>query len=81
MAVYDLGKPLVIEETFPLECGLEEMDDFLKRSRGQAEGYVSFYWGRTIRELAEAKDNPMAAAIMAEWLKYFQKHAAAMKEP
>ena len=32
MAVYDIGKPLVIEETFPLDCGIEEMDDFLKRS-------------------------------------------------
>jgi hypothetical protein len=81
MAVYDIGKPLVIEETFPLECGLEEMDDFLKRSRDRAEGYVSFYWGRTIKECAEAKENPMAAAILGEWLKYFQKQAPAMKRP
>jgi hypothetical protein len=81
MAVYDIGKPLVIEETFPLECGLEEMDDFLKRSRDRAEGYVSFYWGRTIEEYAASKENQMAAAIMGEWLKYYKKQAAAMKQP
>jgi len=83
MAVYDIGKPLLIEETFPLECGLEEMDDFLKRSRDRAEGYVSFYWGRTIEEYAAVKetDNAMAAAIMGEWLKYFKKQADAMKRP
>ena len=81
MAVYDIGKPLVIEETFPLECGLEEMDDFLKRSRPRAEGYISFYWGRTIKEYAAAKEDPLAAAIMGAWLKQFQKLAPAMKQP
>ena len=33
MAVYDIGKPLVIEETFPLSCSIGEMDDFLKRAK------------------------------------------------
>ena len=81
MAVYDIGKPLVIEETFPLECGLEEMDDFLKRSRPRAEGYISFYWGRTVKEYAAAKEDPLAAAIMGAWLKQFQKLAPAMQQP
>ena len=42
MAVHDIGKPLLIEEIFPLSCSLQEMDDFLRRSKARAEGYVSF---------------------------------------
>jgi hypothetical protein len=81
MRVYDLGKPLVIEETFPLSCPLEDMDAFLQQSRAQAEGYVSFYWGRTIDEYAHSKDKPAVAALMGAWLSYFKQHAAAMKQP
>ena len=81
MAVYDLGKPLVIEETFPLACSLEEMDDFLKRSKDRAEGYFSFYWGRTIGEYAAATEKKEVAALMQAWLGYFKKQAAFMKRP
>jgi hypothetical protein len=81
MAVYDIGKPLLIEETFPLSCSIEEMDDFLKRSRSRAEGYVSFYWGRTIAELDAAKENKEVSALVSGWLKYFRKQADVMKQP
>lgn len=81
MAVYDIGKPLVIEETFPLSCGFDDMDDFLKRSRDRAEGYVSFYWGRTRAQYALEKDKDMKAAIMAQWLEKFQNLAPSMKQP
>ena len=81
MAVYDIGKPLVIEETFPLSCSLEEMDDFLKRSKDRAEGYMSFYWGRTIAECAAATTKKEQAALIGSWLSYFQKQAAFMKQP
>ncbi len=80
LGVYDIGKPLVIEETFPLSCSIEEMDDFLKRSRIRADGYVSFYWGRTIPELkARAANNDVVAAIVSTWLKYFSDHAKEMR--
>ena len=52
LAVYDIGKPLVIEEMFPLSCSLEEMDEFIQKSRSRAEGWISFYWGKTIEEYA-----------------------------
>lgn len=81
MAVYDLGKPLVIEETFPLNCSLEEMDEFLKKSRSRAEGYVSFYWGRTIDELSAAAEKKPVAGLLAKWLTYFRDEAGAMKRP
>jgi hypothetical protein len=81
MGVYDIGKPLLIEETFPLSCSIEEMDDFLKRSKDRAEGYVSFYWGRTIAELDAATGKKEIAALVGAWLKYFQQHADFMKQP
>ncbi|MEO6739453.1 MAG: cellulase family glycosylhydrolase [Chthoniobacteraceae bacterium] len=81
MAVYDIGKPLVIEETFPLACSIEEMDDFLKRSKPRAAGYVSFYWGKTIAEYGVAKEKKMVAGLIGAWLAYFKKQADFMKRP
>ncbi|MBL9179344.1 MAG: cellulase family glycosylhydrolase [Verrucomicrobiaceae bacterium] len=81
LAVYDLGKPLVIEETFPLNCTIEEMDEFLKKSRARAEGHVSFYWGRTIEELSSATEKKEIAALIAKWFSYFRDQAEAMKRP
>ncbi|MGZ8939283.1 MAG: cellulase family glycosylhydrolase [Limisphaerales bacterium] len=79
LKVYEIGKPLVIEETFPLSCSLEEMEEFLKQSRRRTAGYVSFYWGRTIEEYAQAPSDDIGAAITREWLKYFKRHAETMK--
>lgn len=59
LKTYPADKPLVIEEIFPLECGLPELDAFIDSSRTRADGWISFYWG---------KDNPKA------WLEYFRKH-------
>jgi hypothetical protein len=81
IGVYDIGKPIVIEETFPLSCGLQQMDDFLKRSRPRTQGYISFYWGRTIAEYAAAPEKKEVAAIMGAWLQYFQAQADFMKQP
>ncbi|MEO6787194.1 MAG: cellulase family glycosylhydrolase [Chthoniobacteraceae bacterium] len=81
MAAYEIGKPLLIEETFPLACSLGEMDDFLKRSKARTSGYISFYWGRTIAEYAAATEKKGVAAPMGAWLKYFQRHADFMKRP
>jgi hypothetical protein len=81
LSVYDLGKPLVIEETFPLSCSTDEMDAFIQQSRAQVEGYVSFYWGRTAAEYAQTKDKPAVAALMRTWLQYFHTQAEKMKQP
>jgi hypothetical protein len=81
IATYDSGKPIVIEETFPLSCGIADMDDFLKRSKSRTAGYVSFYWGRTIPEYAAATEKKLTAALIGAWLEYFQKHATFMKQP
>jgi Cellulase (glycosyl hydrolase family 5) len=81
MKVYDLGKPLLIEEFFPLECSMEEMDEFLQQSRVVAEGWVSFYWGKTVRDYESAKRPGPIEALMARWLRYFQEQAPSFRLP
>lgn len=81
MGGYEIGKPLLIEETFPLECEVAEMDEFLKRSKPRTAGYISFYWGRTSAEYEALKDGKLENALMSVWLKYFQEHADFMTKP
>jgi len=71
LAVYDVGKPLVIEETSPLWCGQEDFRRFFDGSREIADGWIGFYWGTTIDEYARRKDD-IAAGIMKEWLEFFR---------
>lgn len=73
--VYKVGKPIVVEEFFPLSCSLEEAAEFIEKS--QTNGFVSFYWGKTIEQNEQAGD--IRGAIIANWLKYFRDHAAAAK--
>lgn len=80
LAVYDLGKPLVVEEMFPLECTVEELDSFIEGGRSFADGWIGFYWGETIEELA-AKPGGIGAAIVRRWLEYFQAKTPEMARP
>ena len=73
LRVYDVGKPLVIEEIFPLAASHEETLDFINHSKTLADGWISFYWGRTIEEY-EA-DGDLKAALVAGWLKHFRDQA------
>jgi hypothetical protein len=73
LAVYDVGKPLVIEEMFPLSCSAKELEAFIDGSRTIAEGWISFYWGKTIAEYAE--DRTIAGTITKEWLEHFRAKA------
>ena len=50
LAVYDIGKPMVIEEMFPLSCSVAELNEFIEGSRKLATGWIGFYWGKTIDE-------------------------------
>jgi hypothetical protein len=81
LEVYDIGKPLVIEETFPLQCSVEEMDDFLKRAKPMTAGFLSFYWGKTITDYESPPERSLTSALVSGWLKYFQKRAEFLKEP
>lgn len=71
---YEVGKPLVVEEVFPLHCSGEEALEFIDRSQSHADGWVSFYWGQTVDECEAKGDLP--GAITAAWLRMFKSHAA-----
>jgi hypothetical protein len=70
LRIYDLGKPLVIEEISPLYCGIEQFDVFINNAKSIADGFIGFYWGSTIKDYSR---NPgdLRSGIMKEWLQYF----------
>jgi hypothetical protein len=65
------GKPVVIEETFPLWCSLEEFERFLRASSRSARGWIGFYWGRTPEECRRSHE--IADHLMLAWLELFAK--------
>lgn len=69
---FDLGKPIVIEEMFPLGCSLAELDEFVTRSKPPAAGWIGFYWGKRPEEYG---DKSIAEAITKSWLEYFVRRA------
>jgi hypothetical protein len=77
LAVYDVGKPLVIEEMFPLGCSIEQLDQFIDESKSIADGWITFYWGK---ELDEYESGDIAEAIKKAWLKYFIKKTPVIQD-
>jgi hypothetical protein len=71
LKAFAVGKPVVIEETFPLKCGIADFGRFVERSRTFAAGWVGFYWGKTPEECR--KGGTIADAMMLGWLDFFQK--------
>jgi hypothetical protein len=68
---FAVGKPVVVEETFPLKCSPKELDAFIDRAKPHAAGWISFYWGTPAEELR--KGTGFADALTAEWLDRFAK--------
>ena len=66
-----VGKPVVIEETFPLSCTQAEFEEFIDKSEGDAAGWVGFFWGKTPEDLKDAKT--IGDALTRNWLRFFQK--------
>jgi hypothetical protein len=70
----DVGKAVVIEETFPLECGVGDLETFLRNSRSVAAGWIWHYDGRTVAEydaLEGSKQLTIAQAIWRDALRSF----------
>jgi hypothetical protein len=81
---FAVGKPLVVEETFPLACGAEDLEDFLKQSREVACGWIGHYDGRSKAELLAAKERgtlSIGDALWLEWLKLFERLGPTMQQP
>jgi len=73
LAAYNIGKPIVVEETFPLKCSPTELDEFIEKSRNTAAGWIGFYWGKTPDEYRQS--NTIPDALTLGWLELFQRRA------
>ena len=71
-----VGKPVVIEEMFPLKCGIGEFGRFLGDSQRLAAGWIGFYWGKTPQEYRGSAS--IADAMMLQWLEFFQARTETM---
>jgi hypothetical protein len=71
-----VGKPVVIEETFPLYCSNAELEEFLLTSRTIACGWIGHYEGHTLSELDELRrDGKLtpSQAVYRGWLEMFRR--------
>jgi len=73
LAGFAVGKPVVIEETFPLKCSADELERFIESSRRSAAGWISFYWGKSPERLQASGE--LGDAILLDWLKRFERLA------
>ncbi|MBN2578877.1 MAG: cellulase family glycosylhydrolase [Pirellulales bacterium] len=76
---FAVGKPVLIEETFPLYCPPREFEQFLAGSEKTAAGWLGFYWGKTLEEYRQPHPT-IADSIMRQWLEFFQERAKQVKE-
>jgi hypothetical protein len=79
LKAYDVGKPIVIEEMFPLSCSENELIEFVRKSSNITDGWISFYWGAPVEQLRAAKPPTLAEAITASWLDKFQQMSGGVK--
>ena len=73
LAGFSVGKPVVIEETFPLACSPKELEEFIDGSQKHAAGWIGFYWGKTPEELRQSKT--ISDALTLGWLELFERKA------
>lgn len=69
---FAVGKPVVIEETFPLKCSSDEFGRFLDGSKQTAAGWMMFYWGTPPKELRGS--SRIEDAFLLQSLELFEKH-------
>lgn len=69
---FDWGKPIVIGETFPLSCGVEDERDFLLKSRGVAHGWIGHWPDESPAKLEELKKSGKATIHNAIWLSWVE---------
>lgn len=69
LAVYDIGKPLVVEETFPLACSIDELDRFIEGARPRVDGWISHYFGHSIdgHTAGAQPGGPLTAQFLQYW--------------
>lgn len=73
------GKPLLVEEYFPLRCSVDTLRALVREAGDRAAGWIGFYWGRSpeeVRGSTAPKD-----VLMASWLSFFREEAGRRRSP
>ena len=70
---FDVGKPVLVEETYPLHCSIDELEQFMTDDANRADGFLGFYWGDPPEDLAGSND--MRDALQHDWLGLFEQIA------
>lgn len=65
---FNVGKPVIVEETFPLKCSTKDLLAFMEKAKPHAAGWISFYWGQV-----PADSKSIGDAIVRDWLDQFPK--------
>ena len=68
---FQIGKPVVIEEIFPLKSSPADLGHFLDIAK--PAGVIGFYWGQTIDELTPPKT--IGEGLTRDWLQLFEARA------
>ena len=68
---FRIGKPVIIEEIFPLKCSSEEIGVFL--DAGDVSGVMGFYWGQRIAELTPPQT--IGEGMTRAWLEFFESRS------
>jgi hypothetical protein len=66
------GKPVVIGETFPLSCSVDEEREFLLKSREFAHGWIGHWPDESPTELAALKKTGKATIQNTIWLSWVE---------
>lgn len=81
---FNWGKPIVIGETFPLSCSVDDERDFLLKSRGIAQGWIGHWPDESPTELVQLKKAGTASiqnAVWLSWVELFTQLGPQMTEP
>lgn len=74
---FAVGKPVIVEEMFPLNCPLPEFEQFLDDSKKSASGWIGFYWGKTPEQYRQSASNQ--DAVVLAWLELFQRRGEVLR--
>ncbi len=77
LAGFSVGKPVVIEETFPLHAPLPDFSKFIDASAQTSAGWIGFYWGKSLDECRKSKE--LGDALMRVWLEWFVEKGPVFK--
>ena len=68
LAAYRLGRPVVLEELFPMKCSVEELDQFIDTWQENIDGWIAHYFGYSAKEhRAGASPGPLVAGFFDYW--------------